>query len=230
MESWESCRAFWYWTQGKNPTRTAPESSFPSALQSVQNCSFQQTRRRADSHRTWTVDRTRASKDPLESWGCLLPFWYSTPRQISDQTAPDFNLLAAACSQVWIDIVIWSSLFAGDIARLSVAIHYGASKSDAPTHNLISTIESLLWWFLDMITLTSKNLNQNALRRISVPFECWDLLAQKFGWFTTWSSRLKLCCHRMLSLASSRLSFLEFYLEPHPLDLPCASHALLAIM
>jgi hypothetical protein len=133
----------------------------------------------------------RASKDLLESWVYLLPFWYSTPRQISDQTAPDFNLLTAACSQVWIDVVIWSSLFGGDIAWLSVAIRYGASKSDAPTHNLISTIESLLWWFLDMITLPSKNSNQNALVQISIPFECWDLLAQKLGWFTAWSSHLK---------------------------------------
>jgi hypothetical protein len=36
------------------------------------------------------------------------------------------------------------------------------------------------------------------------------------------------CCHRMLSLASSGLLLLELYLEPHPLDLPCASHTLLA--
>jgi hypothetical protein len=34
----------------------------------------------------------------------------------------------------------------------------------------------------------------------------------------------------MLTLASSGLLLLELYLEPHPLDLPCASHALLAIM
>jgi hypothetical protein len=37
------------------------------------------------------------------------------------------------------------------------------------------------------------------------------------------------CCHRMLSLASSGLLPLELYLAPHPLDSPCASHALLAI-
>jgi hypothetical protein len=152
MERWESCPTFWYSTHGKNPTRTAPEFSFPSALYSVQNCSFQQTCRCADSHRTWTVDRMRASKDPLESWVCLLPFLYLTPRQISDQTAPDFNLLTPACSQVWIDVVIWSSLFAGDIAGLSVAIRYGASKSDAPTHNLVNIIRSFLWRFLDAIT------------------------------------------------------------------------------
>jgi hypothetical protein len=34
----------------------------------------------------------------------------------------------------------------------------------------------------------------------------------------------------MLLLASSALLLLELYLEPHPLDLPYASHAMLAIM
>jgi hypothetical protein len=33
----------------------------------------------------------------------------------------------------------------------------------------------------------------------------------------------------VLSLASSGLLLLELYLEPHLLDSPCASHALLAI-
>jgi hypothetical protein len=36
--------------------------------------------------------------------------------------------------------------------------------------------------------------------------------------------------HQMLLLASSRLLPLELYLAPHPLNSPCASHALLAIM
>jgi hypothetical protein len=36
-------------------------------------------------------------------------------------------------------------------------------------------------------------------------------------------------CHRMHSLASSGLLPFELYLAPHPLDSPCASHALLAI-
>jgi hypothetical protein len=40
---------------------------------------------------------------------------------------------------------------------------------------------------------------------------------------------IQLGCYRMLSLASSGLLPLELYLAPHPLDLPCASHALLAI-
>jgi hypothetical protein len=103
----------------------------------------------------------RASKDPLERWGCLLPFWYSTPRQISDQTTPDFNLLAAACSQVWIDVVIWSSLFGGDIAGLSVTICYGAFKSDAPTCNLVTIIKSFLWRFFDVIMFSSKIFEPN---------------------------------------------------------------------
>jgi hypothetical protein len=33
-------------------------------------------------------------------------------------------------------------LFEGDAARLSIAPHYGASKSYSPTRNLITTIES----------------------------------------------------------------------------------------
>jgi hypothetical protein len=37
------------------------------------------------------------------------------------------------------------------------------------------------------------------------------------------------CCHRLLSLASSGLLPLELHLAPHPMDSPCASHALLAI-
>jgi hypothetical protein len=35
----------------------------------------------------------------LESCGCPLPFWYSTLYKISEGTAPDLNLLTAACSQ-----------------------------------------------------------------------------------------------------------------------------------
>jgi hypothetical protein len=46
----------------------------------------------------------------------------------------------------------------------------------------------------------------------------------------SWMYLILPCCHRILSLASSGLLQLELYLEPHPLDLPCASHALLAIM
>jgi hypothetical protein len=37
------------------------------------------------------------------------------------------------------------------------------------------------------------------------------------------------CCHRIILLASSGLLPLELYLAPHPLDSPCASHAMLAI-
>jgi hypothetical protein len=64
------------------------------------------------------------------------------PNQISDRTAPDFNLLAAACSQDCIDIVIRFFLFGGDIVGLSIAILYGASKCYAPMRNLIATIKS----------------------------------------------------------------------------------------
>jgi hypothetical protein len=46
----------------------------------------------------------------------------------------------------------------------------------------------------------------------------------------SWMYLIQPCCHRMLSLASSGLLLLELYLESHPLDLPCASHSLLAII
>jgi hypothetical protein len=42
MEIQESFPTFWYSTQGKNPTQAAPDLIFPSSLQSVHNCSFQQ--------------------------------------------------------------------------------------------------------------------------------------------------------------------------------------------
>jgi hypothetical protein len=72
----------------------------------VQNYSFQQTRRRAKSLRIRTVDRIKASKYPLESCGCPLPFWYLTLSQILDQTVPDFKLLTTACSQHLIGVII----------------------------------------------------------------------------------------------------------------------------
>jgi hypothetical protein len=79
----------------------------------------------------------KASKYPLESCGCHLPFWYSTLSYISDWTTPDFNLLTAARSQDRSDIVIgFFFLLAGDADGLSIAICDGASKSYAPTHNL----------------------------------------------------------------------------------------------
>jgi hypothetical protein len=84
----------------------------------------------------------RSSKYPLERCGYTLPFWYLTPSQISDQTAPDFNLLTDARSQDLIDLVIGFFLFGGDAVGLSIATRYGASKSYAPTHNLVTTLES----------------------------------------------------------------------------------------
>jgi hypothetical protein len=84
-----------------------------------------------------------ASKYPLESCGCPLPFWYSTLSQISEGTTPDLNLLTAARSQGRIDVIIGFSLFGGDAVGMGIAIRYGASKSYTPTHNLVTTIESL---------------------------------------------------------------------------------------
>jgi hypothetical protein len=177
-------------------------------------------------------------------------------------------------------------LFGGDTAGLRVAICYEASKCYAPTHNLIFTIESLLWWFLDVITLPSKNSNQIAFRvdffslrmlrpsrpktwviyrlvkssqgsfwyraflinplkiwrhriiaflHCTIPYasshKCVYNLEQECKYLMQfWMYPIQPCCHRVLSLTSSALLLLELYLEPHPLDLPRASHALLAIM
>jgi hypothetical protein len=45
----------------------------------------------------------------------------------------------------------------------------------------------------------------------------------------SWMYPIQPAYHRMLLLASSELLPLELHLAPHPLDSPCASHALLAI-
>jgi hypothetical protein len=86
----------------------------------------------------------RTSNFPLESCECLLPFWYSTFSQISEGTTPDLNLLTATCRQGRIDALIGFFLSGGDVVGLSIAICYGASKSYASTHNLVSTIKSFL--------------------------------------------------------------------------------------
>jgi hypothetical protein len=177
METWESFSTFWYSTQEKNPTRTARDLIFLSSLQSIQNCSFQQTRCRAKSRRTRTVDRMNASKYPLESCGYPIHFWYATPSQISDWTVLDFNLLAAARSQDRIDIVIWSSLFSGDVAGLSVAICYGASKSGTPTHNLVTTIESSCDGSLSRLHFWARILNQIAI--LTVFSTLWTLFENR---------------------------------------------------
>jgi hypothetical protein len=111
------------------------------------------------------------SKYPLEICGCRLPFWYSTPRKISDQTTPDFNLLTAARSQDQIDVIIWSSLFGGDVAGLSVAIRYRASKSNAPTCNLVTTIEFSCDGFLSGLRFRAGFWTKLSFWRISPPFE-----------------------------------------------------------
>jgi hypothetical protein len=84
----------------------------------------------------------KASKYPLESCGCPLPFWYSALSQISEGTAPDLDFLTPACSQDRIHIVIRFFWFGGDPVGLSVTTRYGASTSYAPTCNLVTTIES----------------------------------------------------------------------------------------
>jgi hypothetical protein len=86
----------------------------------------------------------KASKYPFKIWWSPLPFWYSTLGQSSDITAPDFNLLTAARSQDRIDVIIGLFQFGGDVIGLSVVTCYGASKTYAPTHNLITTVESSL--------------------------------------------------------------------------------------
>jgi hypothetical protein len=146
--------------------QTAPDLIFLSLLQSVQNCSFQQTRHRAKSHRTWTIDRMKASKYPLEICGCPLPFWDSTQSDFRrNSTRFEFTDCCMHSGPNWHRYRI--ALFGGDVAGLSVAPHYGASKCYGPTRNLLITIESPWWWFLDGITLLSTVLNQAASLLIS---------------------------------------------------------------
>jgi hypothetical protein len=95
---------FWYSTQGKNPTRTALEFGFLSALQSVQKCSFQQTCRRANSHGTWTVERLRFFNKPLETWECVLSLWYSALGWIPLIAMASLWFLTATHSQVRFDV------------------------------------------------------------------------------------------------------------------------------
>jgi hypothetical protein len=130
----------------------------------------------------------RASKYPLESWWCSLPFWYSTLSRISDRTAPEFNLLTAAHIQDRISVVIRFFMFGGNAVGLSIAIHYMDSKSYALLLILQTTIESSLRWHFVMITFLSKSFEPNCLCGRFLFFKCWELLAQKLEWFTVWSS------------------------------------------
>jgi hypothetical protein len=62
-------------------------------------------------------------------------------------------------------------LFGGDAAGLSVAIRYGASKSDAPTYNLVTTIESSCDGFLSGFHFQAGFWTKLSFWRISPPFE-----------------------------------------------------------
>jgi hypothetical protein len=110
------------------------------------------------------------SKYPLEICWCPLPFWYSTPSHILDQTTPYFNLLAAARTQGRIDVIIWSSLFGGDVAGLSIAIRYGTFQSDASTRNLVTTIESSCDGSLSRLRFWARILNQIAILTVFSSF------------------------------------------------------------
>jgi hypothetical protein len=54
----------------------------------------------------------------------------------------------------------WIFLFGGDVAGLSVAIRYRTSKCYEPTRNLVTIIESFLWWLFVGIMLSRKISNQ----------------------------------------------------------------------
>ena len=144
MESWASFPTFWYSTQGKNPTRTALEFGFLSALQSVQKCSFQQTRRRANSHGTWTVDRLRFFNEPLETWECLLSLWYSTLGWIPLIAMPSLWFLTATRSQVRFDVGA-KSLVTVFLVDSTIATNHVVSVAWDGVH-LISVIAPLARW------------------------------------------------------------------------------------
>jgi hypothetical protein len=78
-------------------------------------------------------------------------------------------------------------LFGGDAAGLSVAIPYGASKSDAPTRNLITTIESSCDGSLSRLCFWARILNQIAILTVFssfwIPYENRQLrLTQSHRW------------------------------------------------
>jgi hypothetical protein len=104
----------------------------------------------------------RASKYLLESWVSPIPFWNSTPSQISDGTEIDLNFLTASHGQDWIDVVIGN--FCLEVLLLDWALlltSYGASKISAPIHN-ITTYPRNLFVMVPylVITFPSTTLNQ----------------------------------------------------------------------
>jgi hypothetical protein len=94
---------------------------------------------------------------------------------------------------------------------------YETSKRYAPTHNLISTIESLLWWFLDVITLPSKNSNQNAFRADF--FFLWMLRASRSK---TW------LIHRLIKPFQGCFWYRAFVLNPLNFGSIASSHFCIA--
>jgi hypothetical protein len=186
MESLESFITFCYSTYGKNPTWTASEFIFLSALQSVQNCSFQQTHRRANRHRTWTTGQMKEIKYRFESCWSPLPFWYLTLSQISDRTAPDLKFLAAACSQGrWnvdarsfhLDALLWDGAWQLPVVLLQsmhlFIILLPVVRSFSPIKFLIKILSKFALYgrFLFLWTLRAPSSN--------------------LGWVTVWSSHLE---------------------------------------
>jgi hypothetical protein len=104
----------------------------------------------------------RAGKYPLEICGCPLHLFYLTPRQISDPTALDFNLLTVARTQVRIDVII--SFSCSEVMLLDRASLFttGLPKAMHLIVILKPTIESSLRWLFVVITFLSKILNQVA--------------------------------------------------------------------
>jgi hypothetical protein len=86
----------------------------------------------------------RSSKYPLESWKSPLPFWYSTPCQISDGTAPELKF-SDCCSRSTLNWRHYQNfLFGRVLSDLSVATRCSASRVYAHIHNLITDLQILL--------------------------------------------------------------------------------------
>jgi hypothetical protein len=104
----------------------------------------------------------RESKYPLERLVSPLPFWYSTPSQILDETVSDLNFLTATHGQDRNDVIIWNfclEVLLSDWALLLTS--YGASKIIAPIRNL-TIYPRILFVMVSclVITFLSKTLSE----------------------------------------------------------------------
>jgi hypothetical protein len=109
-------------------------------------------------------------------------FLVSTLHQISEGAAPDLNLLTADRSQGRIDVVIRFFLFRGDVVGLSRVIHYGTSKTYAPTRNLATYHRILFVMAFCCGYVSEQNFESNCLYgRFLFPLNVESFLLKNLG-------------------------------------------------